>query len=84
MPNGTQEWRVGQAEFQGYVKASLEENGRVHESIMKKIEIQDERLNGICQDITVLKVRAGIIGAIGAVIVLGGKAIYGFFTNASG
>ena len=84
MPNETQEWRVSQAEFQGYVKANLEENRREHASIIRKIETQDERLNDLCRDITVLKVRAGIIGAIGAGIVLGGRAIIEFFANPNG
>lgn len=70
MVDETQEWRVGQAEFQGYVKAKLEENTEAHNVIFKKLDTQGDRIGTTEVDMSNLKGRLAIFGAIGGAIIL--------------
>ena len=82
MTNGTQEWRVGQAEFQGYVKAKLEENKTDHIEIVGRLDRQNGRLRKTENDVAALKVKSGVFGAIGGAIILGGRGIIKLITGA--
>ena len=64
------EWRVNQAEFQGFVKAKLDENTVSHSAIFEKLDSQEGRLRTTEEAVIILKVRAGIIGGLSAAIVL--------------
>ena len=64
------EWRVNQAEFQGFVKAKLDENSVSHAAIFEKLDSQECRIRTAEEAVAILKVRAGIIGSLAAAIVL--------------
>ena len=81
MPDTTQEWRVGQAEFQGFMKAKMEDNDAAHEAIVGRLDKQNGRLRCAEKDISVLKVKSGMFGAIGGAIILGGRSIIRLITG---
>ena len=64
------EWRVNQAEFQGFVKAKLDENSASHAAIFEKLDSQEHRIRTSEEAVTILKVKTGIIGSLSAAIVL--------------
>ena len=64
------EWRVGQAEFQGFVKAKLDENSLSHRAIFEKLDSQECRIRTAEEAVVILKVKSGIIGSLAAAIVL--------------
>jgi hypothetical protein len=70
MTNTPEEWRVDQAEFQGYVRARLEENTGAHKTIFDKLDSAEARLRIAEEAVTILKVKSGLIGGISAGIVL--------------
>jgi hypothetical protein len=77
MPNTPEwEWKAGQAEFQGYVKARLEENTEAHRAIFDKLDSAEARLRVAEEAVTILKVKSGLIGGISAGIVLMGQWIW--------
>jgi hypothetical protein len=66
----TPEWRVDQAQFQGFVKAKLEENTMAHNAVFEKLDSQECRIRTAEEAVAILKVKSGIIGSIAAAIVL--------------
>lgn len=63
-------WRVDQAEFQGFVKAKLDENTKAHDAIFEKLDSQECRIRTAEEAVTILKVKSGIIGSLAAGVVL--------------
>lgn len=70
------EWRVDQAEFQGYVKSKLEENSACHDALFGKLDKQESRIRSAEEAVTILKVKSGLIGGIAASIVLVAQWVY--------
>lgn len=64
------EWRVDQAEFQGFVKAKLDENTKAHDAIFEKLDSQECRIRTAEEAVSILKVKSGLIGSLAAGIVL--------------
>jgi len=66
------EWRVSNAEFQGYVKAKLDDisnrlekdDGRM-DGHSQRMDKQDTKLGKIEQDISGMKISSGVFGTLG-------------------
>ena len=69
-------WQVDQAEFQGFVKAKLEENSSAHKLLFEKLDSQEKRLRNSEQAISVLKVKSGLIGGIAAASLIVGRWLW--------
>jgi len=70
MPNGNkdyQDWKVGQAKFQGFMKAKLEDIEKSINDLCGDTKIQDGRLNKLENRATATEVKGGIWGFLGGV-----------------
>jgi len=71
MPNGDKDyndWKVGQANFQGFVKAKLEGLEKSMGSICNETKSQDTRLGKLENRQTATEVKGGIFGFLGGLI----------------
>ena len=68
MNNGTEEWKVSNAEFKGFMKAKLEGIEKSINSLCGETKNQDTRLNKVENRLTATEVKGGIFGFIGGII----------------
>ena len=61
-------WKVGQAEFNGFVKAKLEDIERANVTINKTLENINKRMIEQGIQISALRVKASLWGALGGII----------------
>jgi len=69
MSDNNTEWKVDQAEFQGFVKATLEEHNRKFDAIFGLFKENNRRVDGIKSDVDGLNVKAGFFGLIGGALI---------------
>ena len=71
MPNGDrdyQDWKVGQAKFQGFMKAKLEDIERKLDICTERNDKQDEKIGKVENRATATEVKGGIFGFLGGII----------------
>lgn len=74
MSNG--EWKVGQAKFQGYMKAKVEDISADIKDMCEHNKLQDEKISKVEKSATENKIKLGLWGSISGII---GGFIAGFF-----
>jgi len=71
MPNGDkdyQDWKVGQAEFRGFMKAKLEDIEESVTALCDGNKTQDKRLGKLENRATATEVKGGIFGFLGGLV----------------
>lgn len=64
------EWKVGQAKFQGYMKAKMENITKIMDEIKAHNELQDIKINTMEKDVSGIKAVAAFFGAAAGSIVM--------------
>ncbi len=69
MSNGDcQEWKVSNAEFRGFMKATLENIEKSIDSLCRDTKEQDIRLNKVENRLTATEVKGGVFGFLGGIV----------------
>ena len=71
MPNGDrdyQDWKVGQAKFQGFMRAKLEDIEKSINDLCKDTKTQDVRLNKVENRTTSVEAKSGLFGFLGGLV----------------
>ena len=63
-----QEWKTTSAEFQGYMKATMESLHKKMDANDIKNDNQDKRINAVENRLTATEIKSGVFGTLGGIV----------------